>query len=67
MTKIVAGLLAAASLVGTLAVTAAPTTADAQPYGYGRGYYGHRHYGPYRHYGYRPYYHHRFYRHGYYR
>ena len=64
MTKIVAGLLAAASLVGTVAVTAAPTVATAQPYGYGyhHRFYRHRFYRPYRYgYGY-----HRFHR-GYYR
>ena len=62
MTKIVAGLIAAASLVGTVAVTAAPTVATAQPYGYHHGYgYGHRHYRPY---GYRHF-HRGFYRHHY--
>ena len=60
MQKLIAGALAAASVVGAVAVTTAPTVASAQPYyGYHHRYW-HRHY-------YHPYYHHRFYRHGYYR
>ena len=54
-TKLIAGVLAAASLLGAAAVTVAPTEASARPY------YGRHHYRPvYRHYGYRrvyrPYY-----------
>ena len=61
MQKFIAAALAATSLAGVVAVTAAPAAAAAQPYGYGyrhHGYYGHRYYRPYyRHHGFygRPY------------
>lgn len=68
MQKLIAGALAAASVVGAVAVVAAPTEAAAQPY-YGyrhHGYYGRPHFRPYyRHYGYG--YRHRFYGRPYYR
>ena len=64
MQKLIVGVLAAASVVGAVAVTAAtPTEASAQPYyGYHHRFYRHRYYHPY----YGPY-HRRFYHRPYYR
>lgn len=62
MHKFITAALAVASLVGAVAVTAAPTAAAAQPYGYRHhGGYAHRYHRPF--YGHRGGYGHRHYRH----